>query len=410
MGCNSSKKAPLLATPKATATQQAPSREDAKPEPSKDVPTSKPPILLTDLRSTNGSSETKRVAFATTTSAGELSRSREEEVVDMGETPGKDQDEKLYVQPKKISVANSNMIANLEARGLMRKSNVKEAMLATDRGDYAPSTSGQAAYEDNPLSIGHSATISAPHMHAHALDLLADHLVCGARVLDIGCGSGYVASCMGRMVGSQGLVIGVDHLEPLVNLCIENIRKTDGDMIDSGQLVVLHGDGWKGCPQDTLFDCIHVGAAAETIPTPLLEQLKPGGRMVIPVGKQSQHFYQIDRKADGEYVKTQLMPVRYVPLVSTNIGAACFQPSKKTQEATTAPQQNQLPVACQEADDQKRTEQEELANFEVPVTTVKGANVVQPSDAHELSKLTVKGVPSITPFDARCRWCADACC
>merc|ERR1712046_555673 len=118
------------------------------------------------------------------------------------------------------------------------------------------------------------------------------------------------------------------------------------------------------------------------------------------------------------------MPVRYVPLVSTNIGAAYFQPSTRAQEVTPAHQQGQLPMARQEADDDKHTEQEAgvsqfaeqvraslklteattqvikegLANFEVPVTTVKGASVVQPLDAHELSKLTVKGAPSVTPF------------
>merc|ERR1719321_861530 len=155
-------------------------------------------------------------------------------------------------------------------------------MLATDRGDYAP----QDAYSDRPQSIGMAATISAPHMHALALDLLVDHLKPGARVLDVGSGSGYLCACMARMVGPSGLVIGVDHLSPLVELAVTNIKKADADLLDA-QLAILHGDGWKGCPDDAPFDCIHVGAAAESIPASLLEQLKPGGRMVIPVGRQS---------------------------------------------------------------------------------------------------------------------------
>merc|ERR1719504_428705 len=102
---------------------------------------------------------------------------------------------------------------------------------------------------------------------------------------------------------------------PLVDLAKGNIQKADGDLLNDGQLVVMHGDGWAGCPEHAPFDCIHVGAAAEKIPIALLQQLKPGGRMVIPVGTASQYFYQIDRKADGEYVETRLMPVKYVPLV-----------------------------------------------------------------------------------------------
>merc|ERR1712046_552145 len=99
-------------------------------------------------------------------------------------------------------------------------------------------------------------------MHAHALELLANHLFPGARALDVGCGSGYLSACMSRMVGPHGLVLGVDHLVPLVELAISNIRKSDSDLL-SGQLAILHGDGWKGCPDDAPFDCIHVGAAAE---------------------------------------------------------------------------------------------------------------------------------------------------
>jgi protein-L-isoaspartate(D-aspartate) O-methyltransferase len=345
-----------------------------------------------------------RSPTAAITSEGEVSKT-DDEVDAVGYTSTE-----AKLAPKTPNKANSDMIADLEKRGVIKRSNVKEAMLSTDRGDYAPSNSGKAAYEDSPLPIGMSATISAPHMHAHALDLLADRLVSGARVLDIGCGSGYVASCMARMVGAEGLVIGIDHLKPLVDLALENIRKTDGDLLDSGQLVVLHGDGWKGCPQDTLFDCIHVGAAAETIPTALMEQLNHGGRMVIPVGKQSQYFYQIDRKADGEYIKTQLMPVRYVPLAKTDLGAACFQlPSKPQQATQTVERQGEnenVPAStCME----KPIEQE-LANFDAPASTVKGAVVVQPPDAQESLALTVKGAPSVQPSDARCRWCSDVCC
>merc|ERR1719326_1255043 len=101
-------------------------------------------------------------------------------------------------------------------------------MLATDRQNFAPT----GPYADRPQQIGFNATISAPHMHALALELLADHLVPGARTLDVGCGSGYLCACMARMVGPKGLVIGVDHLVPLVSLATDNVKKADADLLD----------------------------------------------------------------------------------------------------------------------------------------------------------------------------------
>lgn len=82
-------------------------------------------------------------------------------------------------------------------------------MLAVDRGDFC----SVAPYADTPQSIGHNATISAPHMHAHALELLRDQLHPGARVLDVGSGSGYLAACMALMVGPTGHVVGIEHIK-----------------------------------------------------------------------------------------------------------------------------------------------------------------------------------------------------
>lgn len=204
------------------------------------------------------------------------------------------------------------LISVLRSAGTINKGEVEQAMLATDRQNYAP----RSPYVDTPQQIGYGATISAPHMHAHALELLSEYLTPGARVLDVGCGSGYLSACMARMVGQAGKVVAIDHVQQLVELCQSNIRKADGALLDDGRLVVKQGDGWKGVPEHGPYDCIHVGAAAETVPIPLLEQLRPGGCMVIPVGTRSQHFYQIYRRQDGSYTETQLMAVRYVPLVN----------------------------------------------------------------------------------------------
>lgn len=208
--------------------------------------------------------------------------------------------------------ALQELVVTLRSSGTITKDSVERAMLAIDRRHYAPRT----PYVDTPQPIGFGATISAPHMHAHALELLSDFLKPGAHALDVGVGSGYLSACMAQMVGSTGKVVGIDHLWQLVEMAQTNIRKTDGALLDEGHLVVQQGDGWRGVPELGPYDCIHVGAAAESVPIPLLEQLKVGGRMVIPVGKQSQYFYLIDRRQDGSYTETQLMGVRYVPLVN----------------------------------------------------------------------------------------------
>jgi len=208
---------------------------------------------------------------------------------------------------------NNDLINQLKEFGIIKSAQVEEAMRKTDRGFYVQDKS--EAYLDTPLSIGWNATISAPHMHAYCLELLKDHLKPGAKALDVGSGSGYLSACMARMVGTEGKIVGIDVIEPLVAWSIENCKKDEPELLSKGIITLKVGDGWKGDNNNAPFDCIHVGAAAESIPKALVEQLKKGGRMVIPVGDTSQYLYQIDKKEDGTLEEKRITGVRYVPLV-----------------------------------------------------------------------------------------------
>ena len=184
-------------------------------------------------------------------------------------------------------------------------------MRATDRKFYCPRNS----YVDAPQSIGYDVTISAPHMHAFALELLEDKLKPGSRVLDVGAGSGYLTACFARMVGS-GMVVGVEHQPSLVKLALDNIRKDDSSLLDSGRVKIIEGDGRMGCKEFAPYDAIHVGAAAPSTPTELINQLACGGRLIVPVGpvNKTQQLMQYEKDETGVVTEKDLMSVLYVPL------------------------------------------------------------------------------------------------
>ncbi|GFR81356.1 protein-L-isoaspartate O-methyltransferase [Elysia marginata] len=178
----------------------------------------------------------------------------------------------LLLAVQKVSVmawrssgnSNSNLVDNLASNGIIKSERVISAMKKIDRGHFCKSN----PYADSPQSIGFAVTISAPHMHAHALELLSDHLVEGSKALDVGSGSGYLTACMAMMVGKSGKAIGIDHIPELVEESRVNINKdiVTRAMLETERLMLVVGDGRQGFAPEAPFDAIHVGAAAPTLP------------------------------------------------------------------------------------------------------------------------------------------------
>jgi protein-L-isoaspartate(D-aspartate) O-methyltransferase len=187
----------------------------------------------------------------------------------------------------------------------VRDQDVLRAMRKVPRHQFVPEELVRLAYEDQPLPIGHGQTISQPFIVASMTELL--EVGAGDRVLEIGTGSGYQAAVLAEIVDR---VFTIEIVEPLATSARARLEELGYENVD-----VRHGDGYFGWETEAPFDGIIVTAAASHIPPPLVEQLRPGARMVIPVGPpfQVQTLMLIERQADGRIVQRNLMPVRFVP-------------------------------------------------------------------------------------------------
>ena len=184
---------------------------------------------------------------------------------------------------------------------------VRAALLKVERHRLVPSEQAHLAYRNHPLPIGHSQTISQPYIVALSTDLLAPEP--GHVVLEVGTGSGYQAAVLAEIVKQ---VYTIEIVEPLGRAAESRLAALGYKNIE-----VRIGDGYKGWPEKGPFDGIVVTAAAPRVPQALVDQLKPGGRMVIPIGErwEVQQLLLIVRNADGTLQQKNVLPVRFVPLV-----------------------------------------------------------------------------------------------
>ena len=208
------------------------------------------------------------------------------------------------------AAARRSLVAELqsEAAGSDRDTRIDRAVLdvigRVPRHDYVPADELRHAYENRPLGIGYGQTISQPYIVALMTTLAQPGK--DRKILEIGTGSGYQAAVLAEF-GAR--VYTIEIVEPLAAQAARRLQPY-------GNVATRIGDGYYGWKEEAPFDAIVVTAAASAIPPPLLVQLKPGGRMVIPVGSSffTQTLLLVEKDANGRVRTRQLLPVRFVPL------------------------------------------------------------------------------------------------
>lgn len=178
------------------------------------------------------------------------------------------------------------------------------AMRSVPRHRFVPDELSRSAYDDSPLPIGHGQTISQPYIVAYMTQL--GRITRNTRILEIGTGSGYQAAVAAELTDH---VYSIEIVPALAERAAATLKATG-----YGRVHLRTGDGYNGWPEAAPFDVIIVTAAADTIPPPLVAQLKDGGRMIIPVGPQfgTQNLVLVTKQKDKVRTRT-LMPVRFVP-------------------------------------------------------------------------------------------------
>ena len=220
--------------------------------------------------------------------------------------PGRSETPDEYAKERAALLAELRTYGKEEAGPEGFAEQVLEALAEVPRHEFVPADQRRYAWRNRPLPIGHGQTISQPYIVALMTDLVEPQA--GDVILEVGTGSGYQAAILARLAAR---VHTIEIIEPLYRQAAARLRRLGFDNVE-----VRLGDGYYGWEAHAPFDKIVVTAAASHVPPPLIAQLRPGGRMVIPVGGrfQTQQLLQIDKTADGEIRTRQVAAVRFVPL------------------------------------------------------------------------------------------------
>ncbi len=200
--------------------------------------------------------------------------------------------------------ANSMVKYQIEKRGITN-TDVLQVMRNTPRHLFVPPALSTMAYDDYPLPIGEEQTISQPYIVALMTDLLS--LKGDEKILEIGTGSGYQAAVLSQLVDS---VYTIEIIESLAHNSKNRLNN-----LNYKNVIVKHGDGYKGWPSLAPFDAIIVTAAPKEVPQTLIDQLKVGGHIVIPVGDKWQELQLLTKLSSDKIKRKTVIPVRFVPMV-----------------------------------------------------------------------------------------------
>ena len=206
-----------------------------------------------------------------------------------------------------LELERDKLIHNLIKENYIKSDKVKDAFQKVNREKFLPDFLKNRAYIDTPLEIGHGQTISAPHMVAimcEALDIKKEQ-----KILEIGEGSGYHAAIVAYLVGKKGHVYTVERIRELGNQARANLSKAG--VINT---TVEIGDGSEGLEKYQPYDRIYVTCAAHNVPSPLINQLKEYGKLLIPVGKLYCELKLLEKK-DNQIISKNLGGCVFVPLV-----------------------------------------------------------------------------------------------
>jgi protein-L-isoaspartate(D-aspartate) O-methyltransferase len=202
----------------------------------------------------------------------------------------------------------SKLVNDLIKKGCLRTGRTVDAFSEISRIEFLPEEFAKQADADVALPIGHGQTISQPSAVALMFELLAPKE--GDRILDVGSGSGWTTALFAYIVGEKGKVIALERKEALKKIGEYNTDKFK--YVKEGRAQFFLGDGSKGFPAEAPFDCILVSANAETIPEELKEQLKLGGKLVIPVRNS---LIYLEKKSEEEYIREEYPGFSFVPLI-----------------------------------------------------------------------------------------------